>query len=974
MMESAGPQRRMVTILFCDLSDSTGIAAALEPEQFAELLDQIRVIAHRIIPAHGGDMIRLDGDGMLCVFGYPEPHEDAGRRATEAALDMQAAISALDLGFASPDRRLQLHSGVHAGMVLLQPGDLVRGKYEVLGDATNAAARIRDAAGPGEILVSAQSLGGERHLFLTGAQRDVAVRGHPNPLACLPVLGRAAARRRFDARTLAGLTPFQGRDAQCGAFAQWLADAGNEKSVFFVHGPAGIGKSRLLQMMTRQAQAAGWPVVQGYCEAYLGARPLQPFHQAVAMLPAPASTDDLEGALAAAGRLLLVIDDWQWADDASRDLLGRLLGRADAADVRCVLASREALAGVPGTAPISDIALPPLDRDAALGVIETLLRSPDPFDVGRIEQAAGGSPLLIEELCHAFAAGLWTQTHDARAGWFDLTVQARFGRLKPQDRQLLKLPAVIGHMVPIWLIETLQGQPLDDQQLGRLQQADFLFRGETGDTYRFKHGLTRESLYAAIGLKERKTLHADVLAALEAGVSEHPPGALLDGLAYHAIASGDAAKGLPYAIAAGDAALAAGALDRAQGHYLAALDIVSRLPAGRTRRDAAWTLINKYGLACIIDPAPDQLPVLEKAQAILAEHGGIRDAMRAAYWLGSIAYGVGLGKRSVRHLEDALALAEQGGTADDVLLIQTKLAQSCFISGQLARAAALHEQLLPRLHGAISRNQREVSAYAHANYAFLQSERGNYGLAADFFNTADGILSDGSNASNASFLLYRAAALVSQGQWQDAVVAAGAVLAVSQRSRTRMQNRNARAQAAYANWKLTGSPQHVEDLDRIACEYSSVGNSRQNSSMVFGWVVETMVDLGRIDRAQFFMGEVVARTREGGDRLGEAMAWRAMALAAQQAGDTARADRRLAAAQRSVKRHPSRRETAHNMVCQARLWQARGQTAAADTLLHQAAAEFAAMAMPWFRDEALSLMQAGAAPEPAARAAAAQSH
>jgi class 3 adenylate cyclase/SAM-dependent methyltransferase len=618
----------MVTILFCDLSDSTGIAAALEPEQFAELLDQIRVIAHRIIPAHGGDMIRLDGDGMLCVFGYPEPHEDAGRRATEAALDMQAAISALDLGFASPDRRLQLHSGVHAGMVLLQPGDLVRGKYEVLGDATNAAARIRDAAGPGEILVSAQSLGGERHLFLTGAQRDVAVRGHPNPLACLPVLGRAAARRRFDARTLAGLTPFQGRDAQCGAFAQWLADAGNEKSVFFVHGPAGIGKSRLLQMMTRQAQAAGWPVVQGYCEAYLGARPLQPFHQAVAMLPAPASTDDLEGALAAAGRLLLVIDDWQWADDASRDLLGRLLRRADAANLRCVLASREIFEEIPGTAPISDIALPPLDRDAALGVIESLLRSPDPFDVGRIEQAAGGSPLLIEELCLAFGAGLGTQMQDARGGWFDLAVQARFDRLTQQDRQLLKLTAVIGHMVPIWLIETLQGQPLDDQQLGRLQQADFLFRGETGDTYRFKHGLTRESLYAAIGLKERKALHADVLAALEAGVSEHPPRALLDGLAYHAIASGDAAKGLPYAIAAGDAALAAGALDRAQGHYLAALDIVSRLPAGRARRDAAWTLINKYGLACIIDPAPDQLPVLEKAQAILAEHGGIRERNR----------------------------------------------------------------------------------------------------------------------------------------------------------------------------------------------------------------------------------------------------------------------------------------------------------------------------------------------------------
>ena len=64
-------ERRLVTILFSDLSDSTGIAAGLEPELYADLLEQIRAIADRVIPAHGGDVIRIDGDGMLCIFGYP---------------------------------------------------------------------------------------------------------------------------------------------------------------------------------------------------------------------------------------------------------------------------------------------------------------------------------------------------------------------------------------------------------------------------------------------------------------------------------------------------------------------------------------------------------------------------------------------------------------------------------------------------------------------------------------------------------------------------------------------------------------------------------------------------------------------------------------------------------------------------------------------------------------------------------------
>jgi hypothetical protein len=144
-------------------------------------------------------------------------------------------------------------------------------------------------------------------------------------------------------------------------------------------------------------------------------------------------------------------------------------------------------------------------------------------------------------------------------------------------------------------------------------------------------------------------------------------------------------------------------------------------------------------------------------------------------------------------------------------------------------------------------------------------------------------------------------------------------------------------------------------LAQIAREFLRPGNSRQHASMVFGWVVDVMVQAGDPATALLFTRQVLQRTREGGDRLGEAMAWRAMAVLAQSNGDSVRADRRLAAARRSEARRPSRREAAHNRVCQARLWQARGQNAAAAALLHEAASEFAAMAMPWFRDQALAL-------------------
>lgn len=946
-MPEIAQERRLATLLFSDLSESTALAAGLEPEQFVEVIEQIRAIAARVIPAHGGDILRVDGDGMLCLFGYPDVHEDAGRRATEAALDMHAAMAAMAAVFGGPDLPLRLHSGIHAGMVLIRAGDLVRGKYEVLGDATNVAARICDAAAPGEILVSAETLGGERHFFTLGPPRAVQPKGHRHPLECLSVTGRSGIARRFEARARAGLTPFQGRDAEWDAFTHWLVAPRAGPALLGLHGPAGIGKSRFLSRVTAHAAAQGWEVAAGYCEAYLSARPLQAFAQATASLGwAETDPDAMRAVLLGAERVLLVIDDWQWADDASRDFLAVLLRDADPARLACILASRESHFGLPDGTEASVLALDPLGRDATLAAIEQLLASPDPFVVDRIERASGGSPLLIEELCHAFASSGATPADDPRGAWFDQAVQARFDRLEPADRDLLKLAAVIGHIVPGWLIERLHGAALDPAQLERLQAVDFLFPGEAPGTYRFKHGLTRDALYAGLGRDERRLLHAEVLAALEAAVPERGQAALMDALAYHAVAAGRGAAGLGYAMSAGDGALAAGALDRAQAHYLAALELLDRLPSPAARRDAAWALLNKFGLACIVDPAPDQLAVLERLRDELAVHGSARDRQRAEYWLGVSAYGVGLGKRSVRHLEAALAQAEP----DQSLLIRVKLAHSLFASGRVAEAAARLEADLPHIVVAAgsNRNMREVAAYAHAGFAFLSAQCGDHARAAALFAEAERVLADPESAVNASILLYRSAALTTQGAWEAVIATAGAVGAVSHRTRARMQSRTARAQTAHARWRLSGESADAAALEAVAREFLAGGNSLQHVSMVFGWVVEAMVATGQTALARRYMGQVIARARIAGDRLGECMGWRAMARAALANGDMARASRYLGFARRAAALRVSASEAAHNDVCAADLLIAEGRAGEAAVLHDRAAAAFAAMDMPAF--------------------------
>ena len=752
----------------------------------------------------------------------------------------------------------------------------------------------------------------------------------------------------YETREREGITAFQGRNAERAHVRDWLSGGANAPPLFLVHGPAGIGKSRFLRHVTDEAKAQGWQVASAYCEAYLGARPLQPFRQIAQGLAVDMA--GLGDVLASAVRLLLVIDDWQWADDASRDRLADLLD-AVGDGVKILLASRDAEVGFRSESGL--LLLPPLGREEILVTIDSLLRSPDSFAAQRIEQASGGSPLLIEELCHAFAAGIETAGQDPRGAWFDHAVQTRFERLGADEKALLKLSAVIGHRAPAWLLDALLGQRLAPERLAQLQAADFLFADESGGLYRFKHGLTRDAVYASIGLGERRSLHGDVLLALEAGAEGRE--GLLDALAYHAVAAGNADKGLPYAIEAGDAALAMGALDRAQAHYRAGFDLAQAIGDETTRRAWVWSFLNKYGLACIVDPAPDQLPMLERAQALLQTNGSPREAMRSAYWLGSIAYGVGMGKRSVRHLRAALSHAETCGTAQDVRLIATKLAHSLFASGHHTEAIAQFEALLPDLRHISRRNDRELAAYAHACFAFLNSERGDYARADRLFVEADALLADPDSAMNASVHLYRAAALVTQGAWDQVIWTTNAVLAVSQRSRARMQDRTSRAQAAYARWQMSRDQEAVEALERAASLFLVPGNSLQHASMVFGWMVDVMAAQNDADKARLYMAEIVRRIRVGGDRLGEAMAWRALSRMAQAQDDAARADRMLGFARRSAFVRLSRREAAHNLVCEAHLRRARGQGGEADQLLTTAAEEFATMGMPFFKAQASAL-------------------
>lgn len=187
--------RRLLTVLFADLTDSTGLVATMVSEDYADLIATLNEIFNEVIPRHGGHVVQVRGDGVLAVFGL-QAREDESRHAVEAALDLHAAVNRIPDPIAQ-GQFLSLHSGVHSGLVLMVEGGDVVGSYVLAGDAPHIASRLSDDCGADEILVSEDSLGSDKHFFQISALEYLDLRSLPGPLPAYRVTGRTGIDTRL---------------------------------------------------------------------------------------------------------------------------------------------------------------------------------------------------------------------------------------------------------------------------------------------------------------------------------------------------------------------------------------------------------------------------------------------------------------------------------------------------------------------------------------------------------------------------------------------------------------------------------------------------------------------------------------------------------------------------------------------------------------------------------------------------------
>lgn len=1008
--------RRRLTILFTDLSDSTRLSGVMEAETYADMLDDVRQAFTAAVTARGGTINQFQGDGLQALFGYPHINEHASRRATEAALDIHERVRALRRKYADQGAsELSVHSGIHSGLMLARQGDDVAGRVELFGPAPGIAKHLSDEACSDEILVSEDTLGPGHFLFQTGERREVLLKGREGSLGVYRVLARGSLRTRFEAHARRGLLPFIGRAAPLKMLQAALDDVTTGIPRFVaISGAPGVGKTRLAEEFLQRATESGCTVLRGWCEGELSAQPLQPFLQmlrtlfqvppgavaaaqaveqglaridpllqlhraellaalsiateaqdafpkgAVTRRPAPEQTvlalRHLFSSLARSGPLVLFIDDWHWADGATRQVVYAVRDGTQA-PILLLAATRPLDPGDAQPDAADTVELGPFSDHEADRSIRAMLPAADPFVVGEIRHYAGGNPLFIEELCHSAAIAGPRPGPGAVPGgsaWLETLIESRVARLPPEQAEVLCAAAVIGNVVPVWLLTDLTGYGEEHPLLRGLAEQDLVFPGERSGTLRFKHGITRDVVYAAIGLQKRRDMHRRIAHLFQRRAEPGAEAEICEALAYHHAGAAEFALAARHAEAAGDKAMAASSIDRAKAQYRAALQMLERLPASAERYQAWRSIVRRLGMASVFDPSRSELELFQRAVALAREHGDDAGLAYAEYWLAYVNYALGESRAAVQHCELALAVATRLSDPRLVAQVRATLGQALAAAADYPTALSLLDETarLQRVRRPGTRPAPGV-AYSLACKASILGDQGRFDEADACFDEALASLPSSGHEVEGSVLCWRSGILLWQGRWEEARQAALEAQRVAERVRSLYLLGTSRGMGAYASWQLQGGGQALVDMAE-AVSWLQRRDKNLFASLQHGWLAEALVTEDRGDEARQHAAQALWRTRKR-DWIGAAAASRAMARLAAQEDDMRAVQRHLARADRVAALRGSAHESASNVLCRALVALALGLHADAVMRLDQACEAFARLGMQGPLEQALRL-------------------
>ncbi len=540
----AGPaaeRRKLVTAVFCDLSGSTAFAEQADEETVFEMMRSYFDVARDALERHGGTVEKFIGDAVVGMFGVPEAHEDDALRACRAALEIQERIGEVNAGLLERfGSAVAVRIGVNTGEVVA--GDAARqemfagANMVVLGDAVNVAARLEQAAAPGEVLVGDATYRLVRDAVTAASVPPIDAKGKSEPLVAYRLDG-ATAQGPLPRREAA---PLVGRTEELALLQAEFEAVVTERRcrVVTVVADAGVGKSRLIAEALSLI-GARCRSVQGACLSYgegitfwaiaqivrelAGIHEADSVEEAVERLPeilarllglaeGPITADQTRDAIAAfltenasALPLVVIIEDIHWAEPALRELLARLANAIEAPVLVLCSARPELLEANPGWH--ATMQLEPLGAAEAGALLDRLEAPPEAR--ARLAQAAAGNPLYAEELVAWIAEG---GDVDELPTSLNALLGARLDRLPSGERDALERGAIEGEIFHEGAVSELSDRPSVASELGELTRKDLIrlaaasFAGELV-AYRFKHILVRDAAYRATTKRVRAALH-----------------------------------------------------------------------------------------------------------------------------------------------------------------------------------------------------------------------------------------------------------------------------------------------------------------------------------------------------------------------------------------------------------------------------------------------------------------------------------
>jgi DNA-binding SARP family transcriptional activator/predicted ATPase len=658
--------RRQVTVLYCEL----GLSGVEDQDEALTLLRVPQARCSEIIREYAGHLVQIRGGSLLAYFGYPHASENAARHA------VQAALAVTRTAFAG----LEVRAGIHTGMVISDDPQTP----DAVGATSGLAIRLRQLVDPGEVAISDASnhlISGYFDFTSLGLRH---LRGIARPLEVFRVERESGARDRLEAATR--LTPLVGREDEIKTLLDAWQDARQgARRIVALRGEAGIGKSRLVLSLKEALRERGDPVHELRCFPEHSQSPFHPliawfglilgfspddnpearFGKLVAdvqkyftgsvqeavpllarMLALPVLApyreptvsaqlqrermlaillDHLD-ALAAPQAMLLVVEDLQWADPSTLELLKLSIEGKRPTPMLAVLTAR--LEFVPPwedelacTLPLKT--LPDAETAMLISVVAPELT---PAVVGHIVQRADGIPLFAEELAREAAAN-----ETIPATLQDL-LATRLDALGPA-KSVAQTAASIGREFSVDLLRRIVrcDETALVQLLRQLQDARIV-RGASAGDLQFGHALVRDAAYQSQTRDERESAHRRIATALRTGGADVRP----ELLAQHWAAGGETREAIACWIAAGKIASLCSACHEAVLHFRSGLALIEALPAGSER--TSFELDLQIGLGAAASAmegyaSTQGVAAYARAMSLCSDHESAPEMFRAVWGL-----------------------------------------------------------------------------------------------------------------------------------------------------------------------------------------------------------------------------------------------------------------------------------------------------------------------------------------------------